>query len=153
MKNSLIYALLVTCIFIAGTAQLAMPQDQKPSPSPSPGAGVCRNEDSGDNCPCNPGRARNAKEQCVPDPCLKQRQAYAAAVAAQLATQKQLNKINSSASESAMNKIKDTDPSAYAAWQKKVKAATKANNDAVNNVNDTTKKLDACIAANNMHPR
>jgi len=153
MKNSLIYVLLVTCIFIAGTVRPAMTQDQKPSPSPTSSAGVCRNEDSGDNCPCNPGRARNNKEVCVADPCLKQRQAYDDAVAKQRETQQQLGIINSVAKENQMNKIRDTDPSAYATWQKQVKAATKANSDAVNNVNDTTKKLDACIAANNMHPR
>ncbi len=155
MKNSLIYVLLVTCIFIAGTTQPAVTQDQKP-PTATPTsthAGVCRNEDSGDNCPCNPGRARNIKEQCVTDPCLKQRQAYDDAVSAQRATQQDLNTINSSANASAMNKKKNTDPNAYAEWKKKVDDATKANNKAVDNVNDTTKKLDACITANNMHPR
>jgi len=137
MKNSLIYVLLVTCIFIAGTAQSAMTQ-ANPSPSPSPTHhGQCRNEDN--DCPCFAGRARNNKGQCVTDPCLKQREAHDDANKAEKTAQIKLQLVD-------RTRPKPAD------WEQQMKDATQARDDAIKKEEQTFKDLQKCLNENGMKP-
>lgn len=107
------------------------------------GVGVCRKT----NCPCSADQLQrgmvDTKNGCEEKtPCADATKAYDAAVAAQQATQRELNRVNSRQAEKAA--MSSNDKKKIADWKAAVKKATKANNDAVDEVSKTFKALDKC---------
>src|SRR5690242_15669968 len=93
-----------------------------PDPSPSPSASA----------------SPSPSPTSTPGPCQGAEDAYNAAVAAQQETQRKLNDINSRKKEREVRATND--PKVIQKWQSDVDAATRANNNAVDKVNDTFKK-------------